>query len=574
MHSIRSRIIALTAAAVLLCMLAFAAVTYTTLRTEWDRSAAANMNLLSRNVQQSLDEYLGSIRQSVEMAAHYATDILDPVVLVECGAAGSAAENGPRTPEQAERLDQYLATHSADVQEAFASVANHTSGVVTYYYCIAAEISENGHGFYYSRAGKSGFEEQLPLDARDMDPEDMEHSTWYYTTIRRGRPSWIGPYRALILGERWTVSYVAPIYKASRLIGVLGMDILFTTMQDRVDSVQIYDSGYACLLDADGTVLAHPEWEIGTRREGDALQLQTQVFSKDDSGNDVIIYDADGVEKQLAFATLSNGMKLVITAPTSEVKAVWHRLELRVILIAAAILALLILAVSLIVRRMTLPLQRLSSAAARLSDGDYGAELDYEGKDEIGQLTRTFREMRDHLRLYISDLNSKAYTDGLTRVKNKAAFNILAGRLNQSIRQAPAGEQPEFGIMMFDCNGLKAINDEYGHDRGDVYLRTACGLICRVFSHSPVFRLGGDEFAVLLTQQDYADRVRLAQEFDRAAEEHNAQAENAWEKISAAKGLASFHPDADKTTEEVLKRADKRMYAEKKKSGGSAPPAE
>ena len=99
MHSIRSRIIALTAAAVLLCMLAFAAVTYTTLRTEWDRSAAANMNLLSRNVQQSLDEYLGSIRQSVEMAAHYATDILDPVVLVECGAAGSAAENGPRTPE-------------------------------------------------------------------------------------------------------------------------------------------------------------------------------------------------------------------------------------------------------------------------------------------------------------------------------------------------------------------------------------------------------------------------------------------------------------------------------------------
>ncbi len=574
MHSIRSRIIAVTAAAVLLSMLAFVAVTYTTVRTEGDRSAAANMNLLSRNVQQSLDEYLGSIRQSVEMAAHYATDILDPVVLVECGAAGSAAGTEPRTPEQNEKLDNYLAKHSADVQEAFASVANHTSGVVTYYYCIATEISENEHGFFYSRVGKSGFEEQPPLDARDLDPEDLEHTTWYYTPIRRGRPSWVGPYRAHYLGERWTVSYVAPIYKASRLIGVLGMDILFTIMQDRVDSVQIYDSGYACLLDADGTVLAHPEWEIGTRREGDALLLQTQVLSKDDSGNDVIIYDADGVEKQLAFATLSNGMKLVITAPTLEVKAVWHRLELRVILIAAAILALLILAVSLVVRRMTLPLQRLSSAAARLSDGDYGAELDYEGKDEIGQLTRTFREMRDHLQLYISDLNSKAYTDGLTRVKNKAAFNILAERLNQSIRQAPAGEQPEFGIMMFDCNGLKEVNDEYGHDRGDVYLRTACGLICRVFSHSPVFRLGGDEFAVLLTQQDYADRVRLTQEFDRAAEEHNAQAENAWEKISVAKGLASFHPDADKTTEEVLNRADKRMYAEKKKSGGSAPPAE
>ena len=45
---------------------------------------------------------------------------------------------------------------------------------------------------------------------------------------------------------------------------------------------------------------------------------------------------------------------------------------------------------------------------------------------------------------------------------------------------------------------LKLINDTYGHEKGDIYLKTACNAICDVFRHSPVFRMGGDEFAVLL----------------------------------------------------------------------------
>ena len=42
----------------------------------------------------------------------------------------------------------------------------------------------------------------------------------------------------------------------------------------------------------------------------------------------------------------------------------------------------------------------------------------------------------------------------------------------------------DFAIGMFDCNDLKRINDEFGHDRGDTYLKAACRLICRIFQLS------------------------------------------------------------------------------------------
>ena len=568
MHSIRTKIIAITVAAILASVLAFAVLTYLSVGEESARSSAKQMNLMARDAQHGLDEYLASIRQSVEMVAHFATDQLDPVLLVECGVAGSAAGE-TRTRGQTVRLDMFLSDHCEQVQEAFSSVANHTSGVVTYYYCIAADVSEKEHGFFWSRVGETGFAEQEPLDARELDPEDIEHTTWYYTPIRRGRPSWVGPYKAHFLNEAWTVSYLAPIYKANKLIGVLGMDILFETMQELVEEVKVYDTGYACLLGEDGTVLAHPDWEIGTNLEEEVSPEQRAVLAGDNSGSELISYrDRDGTKKEMAFATLSSGMKLVVTAPDREINASRRRLMTRIVLIALGIIAVFAGLIGLILRRLTRPLKQLAEASEHLSAGEYDVKLDYHGDDEIGRLTASFGEMRDHMKLYISDLNSKAYSDALTGVKNKAAFDISAARMDKTIREAEPDRKPAFSVVMFDCNGLKEINDSYGHEFGDLYLQKACEMICRVFAHSPVFRLGGDEFAALLSGHDHEHRYDLLTEFDRQAQAHNAKTENAWEKVFLAKGIAEYNPALDRTVEQVLSRADQQMYEEKRRYKG------
>ena len=344
----------------------------------------------------------------------------------------------------------------------------------------------------------------------------------------------------------------------------MGMDILLDTMIEKVDAVRVADSGYACLFDADGTILAHPDFEIGTKPDGEMQVVFEQLRGRADSGDGVIRYSAGGEERQMAFSTLNNGLKLAVVAPTREISASWDTLTRRILLAALVILAAVILLTVLLVRRLTRPLRQLSEASVKLAAGDYDVALSYDEDNEVGQLTRSFREMRDHMKLYISDLNSKAYTDALTRVKNKAAFDILAGRMDQAIRMSKTQDQAEFAIVMFDCNELKEINDAYGHEYGDLYLQGSCRMICNVFAHSPVFRLGGDEFAALLKQEDYENRTSLLDEFDQAVKAHNRKAEKPWEKVSLARGMATFRPGVDTTVEEVLRRADQRMYRDKR----------
>ena len=122
----------------------------------------------------------------------------------------------------------------------------------------------------------------------------------------------------------------------------------------------------------------------------------------------------------------------------------------------------------------------------------------------------------------------------------------------------------QFGVGVFDCDNLKVINDKYGHEKGDIYLKTASRLICRVFQHSPVFRIGGDEFSVILQNVDYEDRDALAEQFQRAMNEINAAAANEWEQTRLSMGFADYDPQNDHDVIDVVRRADKTMYENKR----------
>jgi diguanylate cyclase (GGDEF)-like protein len=97
-----------------------------------------------------------------------------------------------------------------------------------------------------------------------------------------------------------------------------------------------------------------------------------------------------------------------------------------------------------------------------------------------------------------------------------------------------------------------------------VYIKTASELICGVFKRSPVFRIGGDEFAVVLENEDYQNRKELTGLFDKKAEEIRASTENKWEQVSVALGMAEYDPQSDTSVDDVIHRADKTMYENKR----------
>jgi diguanylate cyclase (GGDEF)-like protein len=154
------------------------------------------------------------------------------------------------------------------------------------------------------------------------------------------------------------------------------------------------------------------------------------------------------------------------------------------------------------------------------------------------------------------------YVDPLTHVKNKGAFSDAIEELQVQMNSSQG--KMAFAIGVFDCDDLKLINDRYGHEKGDVYLKTASRLICRVFQHSPVFRIGGDEFSVILQNDDYRDREALEQRFRREMAEISAAKDNQWEQVHVAMGIAEYDPQHDRTVNDVIRRADTKMYENKR----------
>ena len=155
-----------------------------------------------------------------------------------------------------------------------------------------------------------------------------------------------------------------------------------------------------------------------------------------------------------------------------------------------------------------------------------------------------------------------AYQDALTHVKSKAAYDEMVHVLNTAIRRGDA----RFALVMMDLNDLKRMNDTYGHENGDKYIVGACKQMCEVYSHAPVYRIGGDEFVAILQGPAYDDREAL---FERLQEVFIASRQDEdrppWERYSAAGGMAEYTGAEGETVEDVFRRADERMYADKQK---------
>ena len=268
MHSIRTKLTALTIAAMLVSLLSIGSISIYTLKMEGDRHTEQSMNLICDNRRRTVNEYLNSVEQSVDMVTRYVSETLDIVELMSGGVIGMTGDgNGSHrddwNSEQQLRLDAHLKEHLDMVRTVFLSVANHTNGVIAYYYRMNPEISQKEQGFLFSRIGSTQFSELAPTEILDYASDDISHVGWYYLPLERGRPSWINPYYNENLGIRM-VSYVTPIYKAGTFIGVVGMDISYDTLVSQIQGIRILDSGYVVLTDNEGHIVYHPELPVGT----------------------------------------------------------------------------------------------------------------------------------------------------------------------------------------------------------------------------------------------------------------------------------------------------------------------
>ena len=160
----------------------------------------------------------------------------------------------------------------------------------------------------------------------------------------------------------------------------------------------------------------------------------------------------------------------------------------------------------------------------------------------------------------MKSLENRAYLDTLTGLQNRTAYYEYNSELN---RKLDAGNA-DFSILMIDINYLKRMNDVYGHEQGNLYLQGAAELIKKIFGADHLYRIGGDEFVIILegkAQAGVQERISaFKEEIARLQADDTLQP---WEKISAAVGIAKYEKGTHRETEEVLRKADEAMYADK-----------
>ena len=530
MNSIRTKTTLLFVCVLIVAMTIITLLGVAAIRNIGNSSSEQMLFLLCESGQKDLDSYFESVEQSVEMVSAYVASDLEGL-----------------------KEDQ-LAQHLTRVRDIFARLAYRTNGVLTYYYRIDPAISETEKGFWYVNLDGDGFEEHAPTDITLYDVENTSALVWFTVPRATGTSIWLPPYITDNLDVR-VISYNVPVYWNERFIGVIGIEIDYSTMAEQVDHITLYENGYAFINDAEGSLIYHPHIDVASLTEPLTVPDGLLTDHRD------IRYTFEGVEKQAVCLPLSNGMRLNVSVPVSEINALWQRWINQIFVISVALIVIAVFITMRFTGRITKPLHELTEVAERINDGDYDSHLEYSGDDEVGILTSAVNKLTAHLKTYITDLNNLAYADALTSVHNKGAFDLYVAKMQTEMEAS--GKKPEFAICIFDCNELKAVNDQNGHDKGDIYIKATCALICEVFDHSPVFRIGGDEFAVVLQNADYEKREELLQRFDETELEWRTEADVSWEQVDVARGMAVYDPETDESVNDVVRRADKLMYEDK-----------
>lgn len=240
-------------------------------------------------------------------------------------------------------------------------------------------------------------------------------------------------------------------------------------------------------------------------------------------------------------------------------------------------------------RNITDPVRRLEQSAMGFAQKSHvstdPAGLTFDAPEihtgnELESLSGAIAKMADDMRSYVEGILSaeqrattaekEAYQDALTHVKSKAAYNGKVEELNRQIRSGGV----QFAVVMADLDDLKGINDNYGHEHGDDYIIGTCGIVARVYKHSPVYRVGGDEFVAILQGDDYVRRDELLAQVLEEFRKARTGPGQPWEKYSASVGMAVYSGAEGQTVEDVLAQADEIMYRRKRQAKGENAPRE
>jgi len=185
---------------------------------------------------------------------------------------------------------------------------------------------------------------------------------------------------------------------------------------------------------------------------------------------------------------------------------------------------------------------------------------------EQREAEKKLKESHEAYKRLSEKLREAAITDELTGLPNRRGFNQ---QLMKEWKRTGRTKQP-LTVLIIDIDYFKYYNDSKGHLAGDKLLRIVADTLKNVFKRPSDFfaRYGGDEFVAVIPDTDWVGGIKLAEACRKTLERQKIPNTSAphLNHVTISVGIASVEPSEEKSSEELLKTADRALY--KAKSNG------
>lgn len=387
----------------------------------------------------------------------------------------------------------YMNSYLKTMAEVLKNAAMKTEAVGTSIYLrINPELLPTNAGVLLVKNSYGEYESKELTDLTLYKSTDRERVGWWYEPIAHQKPLWLLPYNNKNLGVEM-VSYVIPIFIQNNLIGIIGMDIDYEKIKEKIEAISFFETGDAMLLNKNNEIVFSERFEIFRKKDNYNLEIE-RIKSLKKFNFDVVSESHSikifGENIRFSSRDLVNGMKLVIMVPEEEINKDRKLMIVQCLIIIMIGLFISILICANITNKMEKVLGKITSSVQEIAKGNYEISVDVEEKNEFGELAKSFNEAAREFDRSNKQINKLAYTDSLTGLKNRHCFNKFCLGLETSL-------QKNIGVIFCDLNRLKFTNDNYGHEAGDKLICTFANLLKENFPSDECFRMSGDEFIVV-----------------------------------------------------------------------------
>jgi len=351
----------------------------------------------------------------------------------------------------------YMETYEKELDRYARQLSRRTQHAIGLYITFHPDLTSRIYEVWYADMTNHGilqrvtselYSQYMVIEENWIYPEpslftpDQEGMEYLYETMERGIPIWFDPYVELGL-DITALSYVEPLIVQGHTIGVVGMDIDIDNIKRMILEMQVYNRGYAFLLNLDREVVIHPF-------EDEALPFQDLHLAGRERLEDLLELSASGVlesedrKNLLSYATLSNGWILVLVPPYQEIMRPIVGLSGMIIVLTLTAIFIAVLAAYHLSHRFSGSMEAAARQLHYMELGDFTKEIPpdlLDRQDDLGHFIKSVHTMQQIIKSLVYQLEPEESLFRQTFLETRKATDRAAKAIGQLALEAENKEE-------------------------------------------------------------------------------------------------------------------------------------